>query len=80
MYEEECDEDKLRTYIEHSVRERRKGKGRGRERVEVGGEEKRKWGNELHHNPRLDAVDRENAVGRSEPAKRCIVHKADGAD
>jgi hypothetical protein len=80
VYEEERDENKLWAYIERSVRERRKGKGRGRERVEVSGEEERDWGNELHHNPRFDAVDREDTVGCSEPAKRCIVHKGDGAD
>ena len=48
--------------------------------MEVGGEEKCERGNELHHNPGLGAVDREGAVGRGEPAKRCIVHKGDGPE
>ena len=60
--------------------ERWNGKGRGREWVEVGGEEKGKRGSELHHNPGLDAINREYAVGRGESAKRCIVDKADGAE
>lgn len=60
--------------------ERRNGEGRGRERVEVGGEEKGKWGNKLHHNPGLDAINGEDAVRCGEPAKRCIVDKADGAE
>lgn len=62
------------------------GAGKGGERkgcrgkwVKVCCEEEGEGGDELHHDPRLDAINGEDAVRRSEPSKRRIVRKGGGA-
>ncbi len=46
--------------------------------MKVGCDEEAEGGEDLHDNPGLDAIDGENAVGSSEPAKRRIVYKGNG--
>ena len=50
-------------------------KGCVRKGVKVCGEEEGDWRDELHQDPGLDTIKREDAVGRSKPAKRCVVQE-----
>lgn len=82
VHEIEKGEDELGADVEGGAGEGEGGQreGCGRKRVKVGCEEEGERGDELHHDPGLDAINGEDAVGRSEPAKRRIVHKSSGAD
>lgn len=80
MHEIERCEDELGADAERGAGEGGQREGGGRKRVEVRREKKGGGGDELHHDPGLDAVEGEDAVGRSESAERCIVHEGGGAE
>ena len=78
--EVERGEDQRGADAECGAGEGREGEGGGGKGVEVRCDEEGEGGDELHHDPGLDAIDGENAVGRGEPAERRIVHKGSGAE
>jgi len=80
VYEIERGQERLGGEAEGGVGEGGEGEGCGREWVEVRCEEEGEGGGEFHHDPGLDAIDREDAVGRGKPAKGRIVDEGDGAE
>ena len=73
-------EDGLGAEAEGGAGEGGQREGCERKRVEVRREEEGERRGELHHDPGLDAVDGEGAVGCGEPAERRIVHESNGAE
>jgi len=79
VHEIERGEDELGGDAERGAGEGGQREGGGRKREEVGREKKGGGGDELHDDPGLDAIDGEDAIGRSESAERCVVHEGGGA-